>query len=73
MAAQISLFDPGSHTFSVVTGTEAASPQNEGKLLLNILIELRVQTMYLAATSANLISDDPQVLRADVVSNGPQP
>lgn len=64
----IVIFDPGTALFSSVSGVEAAAPCNQGKLLLNILIELRVQTQHLAQISG--IVDDPQSMRADVVAHG---
>lgn len=35
-------------------------------LLLNILIELRVHTQYLAATCAGTVNEDPDAMRLDI-------
>ncbi len=59
----ISLYDPDSMQFaSVDTGQQA-----QATLLLNILIELRVQNMYLQAQNLGVIGSDLDQLRMDVV------
>lgn len=61
--ATITLFDQGTGLFSNVNGVEAAANGNQGKLLLNILIELRVLSTYMAANGPS-----PQSVREDMVS-----
>lgn len=67
MSSTIVMFDQGTGAFSSVTGIEAGN--NQGKLLLNILIELRVHSVYLASIAQD-VSDDTQTLRADVINSG---
>lgn len=61
----ISIYDPDLRIFtSVDTGQQAQST-----LMLNILIELRVHTMYLQTQSMGAINSDPEQLRMDVVGD----
>lgn len=46
-------------------------PYMKEKALINILIEMRVQTEYLAAQNRGIVTDDTQTLRNDVVSDFP--
>lgn len=66
----IKLYDPSSETngtyYNVPTGSLAA----ESLILLNVLIELRVMTVYLAAMNPGIVADSIEQLRADVMAEG---
>ena len=43
----------------------------QGQLLLNILLELRVLTMYMQAMNVGIVADDPMQLRLDAANDPP--
>ena len=52
-----------------VSNSSAASPQN---LLVNLFIEMRIQTYYLEAIARGFtLNDDPQTMRVDVTQDWP--
>jgi hypothetical protein len=59
------LYNPDDNQFQVIDGGEQA----QYNLLLNILIELRVQTLLMLSNGA-ITTDDPAQLRLDVVNDG---
>lgn len=68
--ASFTIYDPKSKAFRALETASEADLPFEQVLLINILLEMRVQTEYLAVqqeTSADLIPDDPDELRAQMV------
>jgi hypothetical protein len=61
----VRLYNADDNQFQVVDGGEQA----QYNLLLNILIELRVQTLLMLSNGA-ITTDDPAQLRLDVVNDG---
>ena len=64
----ITLYDPNSKRFRAYDPKINNAQYEVDVLLLNILLELRVQTEYLAANVQGLIVDEPEQLRASFVS-----
>lgn len=67
----ISLYDSFAKAWENYDPGVNADPYIKEKALVNILIELRIQTQYLAAQNQNIVLDDPQTLRNDVVMEFP--
>jgi len=61
----ISIFDPAVNTYVNVDGGQIS----QSALLLNILIELRVHTMYLQQMNMGVVEDSPHRLRIDEYNN----
>jgi hypothetical protein len=61
----IKIYDPAVNAYVQVDGGAVS----QSALLLNILIELQVHTMYLQNMSIDLVNDDPAQLRLDAVNN----
>ena len=61
----IRLYNPDAGMFQVVDTGQLS----QSNLLLNILIELRVHTMYLASQNINDVDDQPEQLRVDVTND----
>ncbi len=64
----ITLWNPVTQVFEASTGTPPAS---ESVLLLNLLIEARLQTKVLLAIASDVIKDDEQWLRQDAANDTP--
>jgi hypothetical protein len=58
------LFDPKTGGFRAITPPAADLPLSD-LLLLNVLIELQVISMYLHAGSPNNPAEDPQAMRVN--------
>lgn len=67
----INLYDPFTKVWENYDPGANGDPYIKEKALVNILIEMRVHTQYLAAMNQNIILDDPQSIRADVTMDFP--
>lgn len=63
----LKLFNPKTRAFVSYTASDAADLPLSEMLLLNILIELQMQTELMV--QANGLADSPEALRSDIVSN----
>lgn len=61
----ITLWNPTTQAFDVNNGDAASMPQ----LLINILIELRVQTFILSQMNQDVLKDEPQQIRGDMAND----
>ena len=61
----LKLLDPAAGRFCDVD----YGNNSQGLILLNILIELRVMTQYLAAMNIGIINDEPAQMRMDAASD----
>ena len=69
----ITLYDPTSGTFKPLN-VQAQSPAVfQTALLLNILIEMKVQSVILKEMNRDVVGDTLESLRADVASDTPDP
>jgi hypothetical protein len=70
----IRLYNPGTKTF-VAADPNIPFPSDQaqlGRIMLNVLIELQVQTNLLSAmVQGQTVNDDPDAMRADVVQQFP--
>lgn len=66
----IKLYDPSTREFATYTTVPDSALPSLAMINLNILIELRLLTTYLAAMNIGVVSDDPQELREDMVKDG---
>jgi hypothetical protein len=64
-----SYYSPDTNTFTTGVMPDTGNPSQTNLLLLNILIELQVHTQYLAAMNPGIITDTPEELRLDAVTN----
>ena len=62
----IKLYNPKTQAFVAFTAPVADLPLSE-LLLLNILVELQVQSVYMQQITGTVI-DEPSTLRTDIVS-----
>jgi hypothetical protein len=61
----IQLYDPNSNSYVQLDSGRVSQEM----LLVNILIELQVHTMYLQQMHTGVVDDDPIQLRKDIVNN----
>jgi hypothetical protein len=61
----IRIYDPAVNAYVQVDSGNVS----QSALLLNILIELQVQTLYLQNQNIGIVNDDPVTLRNDIVNN----
>jgi len=62
------VYDPKTHAFRVLDTSDTIDLPFEQVLLLNILLELRVLTSYLATSEQDPPASDPDEVRTDLVS-----
>ena len=65
LSPDIKILDPSTGFFAPIDG----GSNGDSTVLLNILMELRVHTIYLQAMSQGIVNDEPSQLRLDVVSD----
>ena len=65
LSTDLKLLDPATGLFAPLDG----GSNGDSLILQNILIELRVHTLYLQAMNPGLIAEDPAQLRIDVVND----
>lgn len=62
------LYNPKTRSFQAVNPPDAADLPLSDLLMVNVLIELQVLSMYLHAASPNIPFEDPQAQRLSIVS-----
>ena len=65
--ASFTIYDPRLKSFRVLNTANESDLPFEQQLLINILIELRVQTEYLQQLQQDPPPDDPDEVRASIV------
>ena len=66
--ASFTIYDPKLHLFRVLDTADSVDLPFEQVLLVNILLELRVLTSYIATLEQDPPASDPDEVRTDLVS-----